>query len=112
MKWLALMVLMFSTSVVLAQGWIDQLDLPLMQGMVLEPEQQTVFETATGRVILSEISGEVAPDAVRRYYADALPGLGWLAEGQGSYSREDERLVIEIEQRGGRTFAGFRLAPR
>lgn len=95
-----------------ADGWLEELEIPLMEGLAAAEDGETVFETSAGRIVEIETSGAVAPDAVRRYYATALAGLGWRAEAGGGYVRDGERLQIEITGGGNRTTVAFRLTPQ
>jgi hypothetical protein len=95
----------------MADEWIEVLEIPLMPGLALVEDGETVFETSSGRVIEVTATGTVAPGAARRYYASALPGLGWRALPDGSMLREQERLEIETTGGEGATAVTFRLAP-
>ena len=94
-----------------ASDWIEVLEIPLMPGLAMVDGGETVFETTAGRVIEVTTTGAVAPEAARRYYASALPGLGWQALADGAMLREDERLEIETNGDGGETTVIFRLVP-
>ena len=95
-----------------AAEWIDALDIPLMPGLQLDADSETRFETAGERIVEIEARGAVAPDAVRRYYASALPGLGWQAESDAAMLRDGERLRLEISGRDGAAIVVFRLTPQ
>lgn len=95
-----------------ASDWIEVLEIPLMPGLGIVDGGETVFETTAGRVIEVTTTGAVAPEAARRYYASALPGLGWQALADGAMLREDERLEIETNGDGGETTVIFRLVPQ
>ncbi|ANK82213.1 MAG: hypothetical protein TEF_16515 [Rhizobiales bacterium NRL2] len=95
-----------------ADGWIETLDIPLMPGLVVNADSETVFETAEGRVVVVRAAGPVAREAVESYYASALPGLGWNAGPGGELLRDGERMELEIRGQGGETAVTFRLAPR
>lgn len=94
-----------------ANGWIEVLEIPLMPGLEITEDSETVFETSAGRVIEVTAVGAVAPEAARRYYASALPGLGWQALADGAMLREDERLEIETTEGDGTATVVFRLVP-
>jgi len=111
MKALLALVILLTPLLVRADGWIGELDIPLMPGLSVEDDSDTVFETSAGRVIVVMASGQVAPGEVRRYYASALPGLGWGAEADGAMVRDAERLEIETTESGGVLTVTFRLAP-
>jgi hypothetical protein len=74
-------------------------DMPLAPGLTETQGAAFAFEGREGRVLAARASGEAAPDAVRAYYASALPSLGWVkAEGDAqSYQRGRERLTLALE---------------
>lgn len=113
MRWFALVLsLLLPLVASAADGWLDELEIPLMEGLAAAEDGETVFETSAGRIVEIETSGAVAPDAVRRYYATALAGLGWQADAAGGFVRDGERLQIEITGDGARTVVAFRLTPQ
>jgi len=88
-------------------------DLPLMPGLA-EEEGGIEFDTARGRIVEAFATGQVSEDAVRAFYDETLPQLGWRPLGRGSFQRENEILAIEFP--GGHGAAppltvGFRLMP-
>lgn len=95
----------------LADGWIDVLDIPLMPELALVADGETVFETTAGRVIEVTATGPVASGTAQRYYASALPGLGWRESADGAMLRDEERLEIEATETSGITTVIFRLVP-
>lgn len=95
-----------------AEGWIGEIDIPLMPGLRISADGETVFETSAGRIVEVIASGLVAPEAARRYYATALPGLGWQSMPGGAMMREDEKLEIELVPEGDATVVIFRLSPK
>jgi hypothetical protein len=109
-RFLAVLILLLPFPA-LADGWIEVLEIPLMPELELVVDGETVFETSAGRVIEVLATGPVAPEAARRYYATALPGLGWRASPDGAMLRDDERLEIETIEGGGTTTVIFRLVP-
>lgn len=73
-------------------------DLPLMAG--LDETASAPFETAQGRIVRVEAAGSVRADAVRAYYAETLPQLGWRRTGDAetlTFTRAGERLVVRVE---------------
>ncbi|WP_416897848.1 MAG: hypothetical protein ACMVY4_20760 [Minwuia sp.] len=95
-----------------ASDWIESLDIPLMPGLSLTPDSETVFETADARIVELEARGAVAPEDVRRYYASALAGLGWQGDPVSGMMRDGERLRLEIAGGGATTVVAFRLTPQ
>ncbi len=89
-------------------------DLPLMAGLIEDPEAAVVFETASGRIAETVASGTGDPQEAAEYYATTLPQLGWHLESRTRYRREGEVLSIEItadDSRPGQIAIYFRLTP-
>lgn len=86
-------------------------DLPLMAGLSEVPEARMVFDKPQGRIIEAFAVGQVEADAVRAFYAAALPQLGWTKLGGQSFRREDEILKIEIGTNGTTVTVRFSISP-
>lgn len=73
-------------------------DVPLAPGLSERAEAAFVFAGAGGRIAETAASGAASATAdVRRYYAEALPALGWALEqaGEGLVGvRGRERLTL------------------
>ena len=87
-------------------------DLPLMPGLAEISGAATVFDAPQGRIVESFASGAVSADAVRSFYGQTLPQLGWTAAGPTEFRREGERLTLEIKPAAGTTTVRFTLAPQ
>ena len=88
-------------------------DLPIMTGLVENQAASMTFETANGRIVEVEASGAVAADAVRGFYAETLPQLGWVRVADGIFERDRERLQLDISDvGGGRVLVAFSLSPK
>ncbi|MCH7935590.1 MAG: hypothetical protein IH994_00675 [Proteobacteria bacterium] len=88
-------------------------DLPLMPGLI-EEKGGMVFDSARGRIVETFATGWVSEGAVRDFYDQTLPQLGWRPLGTGAFQRENEILIVEFP--GGKGAAppltvGFRLMP-
>jgi hypothetical protein len=88
-------------------------DLPLMEGLI-EEEGGMVFDTARGRIVEAYATGPVSEGAVKDFYDQTLPQLGWRPIGAGVFQRETE--ILKVEFPGGPGAAppltvGFRLSP-
>lgn len=94
-----------------AETWLEQLDVPLMEGLAEDTDAGTIFESATGRVIVVEAKGAVAARSVERYYEQVLPELGWRADGTSRFLRDGEVLALTITRADGLTLVVFRLSP-
>lgn len=87
-------------------------DLPLMAGLAEVVDARVIFDKPDGRIVEAFAVGDVDADAVRNFYAGALPQLGWRQVDAGSYQREGEVLRIEVEERDGGTAVRFAISPR
>ncbi|MEQ9643319.1 MAG: hypothetical protein RIM84_25085 [Alphaproteobacteria bacterium] len=127
------MWLLFAGAAVAEQRYLaDVVDLPLMPGLWEVPDAGMVFDKPQGRIVEAEARGDETPDAVRAYYADALPPLGWRAEGRAqpdaatnsegkravarlpwadTFRRDGEVLRIEISERAGAVAVRFSITP-
>jgi hypothetical protein len=85
-----------------ATGFLSAIeDIPLMEGLS-ETAEPVVFESAFGRVVQTTARGSAKADAVREFYAAALPALGWMREGASlDFLRENERLTISVRDAAG-----------
>ena len=80
------------------QGFFSVIeDLPLMPSLLENREVAITFESSAGRVVDVQADGVASPSAVDAYYKESLPQLGWKAQNNGSYLRENELLFIKIE---------------
>lgn len=103
-----------------AAGYLDAVeDMPLMEGLHETGEGGIVFDKPNGRIVRSIAEGPVTTAAVRRFYADTLPQLGWqrlkkleLIDDLLIFNRENERLEIEIvSEKKGITEVRFSIEP-
>ena len=91
------------------QGWVG--DLPIMQGMAIEPQLGFAFDSPEGRIVQVFATGPEDSAAVIAYYNDALSGLGWRGQ-DGRWNRGDEALTIsQVEMASGMLWR-IRLNPR
>lgn len=86
-------------------------DLPVMPGLTAVDGAGIVFDTPAGRIIEGYAAGAVTQDAVRRFYAETLPQLGWTRLGTGDYRREGERLKIDFKGGDRALTVRFTLSP-
>ena len=86
-------------------------DLPLMPGLVETADVALVFDNPAGRIVELEATGAVAAGAVRSFYAETLPQLGWEPIGDGRYVREGELLTLVVEAASGGLVARFLITP-
>jgi hypothetical protein len=87
-------------------------DLPLPPGYT-EADGAAAFDAAEGRIVLAYAEGELPGLAVRDFYYDALPQLGWAVspqpDGALAFQRGRERLSFTLEQSEGAVRLGARL---
>ncbi|OAB54949.1 hypothetical protein AY600_13470 [Phormidium willei BDU 130791] len=90
-------------------------DLPVMPGLAEAEAAGIAFDKPGGRIVTLYALGAPAPAAVRAFYAETLPALGWRPDGARAWRRAGERLTLETRRdprvRDGATVARFTLAP-
>lgn len=86
-------------------------DIPLMPGLVEDEARAIVFDAAQGRLAETYARGQIAAQAVRDFYGDTLPALGWRAEGGSRWVREGEALALEIAELADGLDVHFSLSP-
>ena len=90
------------------KGWVG--DLPIMQGMAIEPQLGFAFDSPEGRIVQVFATGPSENAVVISYYNAALAGLGW-AGADGRWQRDGEVLVIsQVKMASGRLWR-IRLSP-
>lgn len=103
-----------------ASGYLDAIeDMPLMEGLHETGEGGIVFDKPNGRIVRSIAQGRVTASAVRAFYIDSLPQLGWVRlpklELIGDlliFRREAERLEIQtVPKYDGATEVRFSIEP-
>ncbi len=86
-------------------------DIPLMPGLVEDETRAIVFDAAQGRLVETYAQGRLAAEAVREFYGETLPALGWRADGETRWVREGEALTLEIQEGPNGIDARFSLSP-
>ena len=87
-------------------------DLPLMPGLAELPEAGWVFDQPSGRIVEAYAQGQVSRAAVRSFYLDTLPNLGWRAKAEALFQREGEELRLDISGDDGALIVRFTLQPQ
>ena len=96
-----------------ADGYVDGFeDLPLMPGLANVPAASVSFDAAMGRIVVAFAEGPVGMPAVRAFYVQTLPQLGWTPAGTGRWLREGEALKVDTVVEGDGLVVRFELAPR
>jgi len=89
-------------------GWVG--DLPIMDGMVIEPELGFAFDSPGGRIVLVFAASGAGEGGVLSFYNSALASLGWVG-GDGSWQRGEENLTLaQVDTSVGRLWR-IRLSP-
>src|SRR5690349_11884224 len=110
---LALLLVIAAGPVVAGDAFVPGTeDLPLMPGLTALADSGGVFDKPEGRVVGAKAKGAVRRDAVRRFYGETLPALGWRAAGGQRWRRDNEALAIDIKGRDGAVTVGFTLTPK
>jgi hypothetical protein len=90
------------------QRWVG--DLPIMDGMTIEPELGFAFDSPSGRIVLVFAAATDNEAAVLAYYDSALASFGWQGGG-GSWNRGSESLTLgQVDTSVGRLWR-IRLSP-
>ena len=88
-------------------------DVPVMTGLRELTDEAVNFDKPEGRIIsATAVSDIVAPAAIKSFYGQTLPQLGWQAQLDGSFVRDQERLKLIIEGKEGVSIIRFQLEPR
>jgi len=109
----AYLLLLLSAPAVAAQTVYSRVieDLPLMPGMAELSDNAVVFDKPSGRIVETEATTTASPASVRKFYAEALPPLGWKALGVSEFVRDRETLKIDIEEKKPEEVVHFTLTP-
>ena len=90
------------------QQWVG--DLPIMEGMTIEPELGFAFDSPSGRIVLVFAAATDSESAILAYYDAALASLGWQGGG-GNWNRSSESLTLgQVDTSVGRLWR-IRLSP-
>ena len=68
-------------------------DLPIMNGLSIEPELGFAFDSPDGRIVMIFASSTVPASKIMGFYGSTLAQLGW-GGGNGNWVRGNEKLVI------------------
>ena len=72
-------------------------DVPIMNGLSIEPELGFAFDSPDGRIVMIFASSAIPASKIMSFYGSTLAQLGW-GGGDGSWIRGDEKLVIGAVQ--------------
>jgi hypothetical protein len=104
-------LLLAPTDLIAGENFLAELeDLPLAPGLTEQPGG-LLFDSANGRIVEAQASGDVTPEQVRKFYETTLTQLGWKTAGQLQYRRDDEMLKIAIDAKAKPLTVHFNLSP-
>lgn len=88
-------------------------DVPIKPGLVELPDQTLSFDKPQGRIIesIAEIKNGSRADTTA-FYQQSLPQLGWKERTDGTFTRENERLIINFERYESKQFMRLMLEPK
>jgi hypothetical protein len=85
-------------------------DLPLMRELAAVQGTDVVFDKPEGRIVEATARGKVSRSAVRSFYDETLPQLGWKAAlSPDSWTRETETLHLDFQGRDDDLWVTFSL---
>ncbi len=88
-------------------------DVPVMPGLEELKDQAMLFDKPDGRIAsVTAVSRTKGEAEISRFYADAMPALGWKKINENQYVRGDDLLGIELSLHSPYTVAKFTLSPR
>ena len=109
----------------MSEGMLQDMAIPLMDGLTEDETESLLFDSPDGRIISAQASGTVDPQAAFDYYRVVLPSLGWameqdnntglICEGQADYCfraiRDEEALLLTILKQGQNSVLTYSLSP-
>ena len=122
-KIIVFIVIVFTSSAFSQEGaLLDDLDLPLMEGLVENREAALLFDSPDGRIINAEASGALKANEVNNFYRMVLPSLGWKMNNNKSNcedgvqyclfaNREKESLTLNVIENTSGLKVLFALSP-
>lgn len=87
-------------------------DIPLMPGLAERKDLAISFDKPEGRIVEAYAEGQLAAEAVTKFYAATLPQLGWRNEGGNRFTRESEELQLSVNAISKGLTVRFALSPR
>ena len=72
-------------------------DVPIMNGLSIEPELGFSFDSPDGRIVMIFASSTVPASKIMGFYSSTMAQLGW-GGGNGNWIRGNEKLVIGAVQ--------------
>ena len=86
-------------------------DVPIMNGLSIEPELGFAFDSPNGRIVMIFASATAPASKIMAFYGSTLAQLGWVG-GNGNWVREEEKLEIGVVQTARGPLWRIMLQPR
>ena len=86
-------------------------DVPIMNGLSIEPELGFAFDSPNGRIVMIFASATAPASKIMAFYGSTLAQLGWVGEN-GDWVREEEKLKVGIVQTARGPLWRIMLQPR
>lgn len=112
-SFLCVMALLTTTFALAADRFVSGIaDLPLMPGLEEIDGSAMVFSKPQGRIVKVKAHGAITGGAVRAFYDQTLPQLGWRPGTNGGWQRENEVLRVEMTTNKKGLVIEFSLTPQ
>lgn len=97
-----------SQDVVFVDGFDD---LPLMTGLIQNPETTVVFDGTFGQIIESMAVTDLSKEDILTFYQENLYALGWHKKHATVFERDDNLLTLDFQFYEKEKLIVFRLEP-
>jgi hypothetical protein len=88
-------------------------DVPLMKGLTLVEDSETVLDLPEGRIVEIFATGTLSQHTISQFYLKTLPALGWnTSTSDDSFSRDNETLSISYFPGENLNTVRFALSPQ
>ena len=108
-----------------SEEMLNDMDIPLMSGLIENPEERMVFDSLEGNIINAQARGKVMAVKAYEYYRLVLPSLSWkIVEDKESNmkcedgalyclraKREQENLIILFKADEQTTIVNYSISP-
>lgn len=104
--------LCFAASAARAEAFLSAYeDLPLAPGLTEAQGSGLSFDSPSGRIVEAYAHGAAKIADILKFYAAALPQLGWTRESDRVYRRETEVLRLDPSQDRSGTTLRLTISP-
>lgn len=86
-------------------------DIPLMDGLTVNPVPSMDFDTPAGQILtVTAVGKKLSGQEVLSYYEKALPQMGWESVKKGHYQREGDSVILTVIKEGKPAVIRFETA--